>query len=120
MTVRSVVVLPAAFAPMSETTSPSSILSVISRNTGRLPYRTLTAVSSSMRPPQIRFHHARVPEHVARCSLRQLAAVVHRDGTIRQTTEKADPVIDDAQRGAVVPQIAQNSIQVPDLFLPKT
>ena len=109
--VRSVVDLPAALAPISDTTSPAPIESEMSRKTGRLPYCTLMFPSSSMLASEIGIDHRRVTENRRGRAFGDLAAVMHGDGAVGETAEEADLVVDDAECGAVPAQVAQHGIK---------
>src|SRR6185437_439398 len=75
--------------------------------------------SSSMAASEIRVDHRAVGQHFVGAAFGDLGAVVDDDRAIGELAEKSHAMIDDAQRGALLPQVAKHRVEISDLVVAK-
>src|ERR1700741_866622 len=73
-----------------------------------------------MAAPEIGLNHSAVRQDRGRRTFRNLAAVMHGDGTIGESAEEPNIVIDDAERRTVLAEVAQHLTEIGDLAVTKT
>src|SRR5205809_4797616 len=70
-----------------------------------------------MLPSEVGADDFRIPKDFRGRALGDLSAMMQADSAVRQSPEKAYLVIDDAQRGSVIAQVAQNRLEAAYLGL---
>src|SRR4029077_4855221 len=73
-----------------------------------------------MAAPEIGLYHGAVRQDRGRRTFRNLAAVMHGDGAIGESTEEPNIVIDDAERRTVLAEIAPHLTEIGDFAVTKT
>src|SRR5437762_8936063 len=108
-TPRSVVLLPAPFAPISATISPSPTSNETSRHAGTSPYaRSTFSTLSSKLAPEIGLDDARLRLHLARRALEQRLAVIEHQHALGDVHHEVHVVLDDEQGDAAPRDIYQS------------
>src|SRR3954462_8940902 len=105
---RMVVVLPAPFAPISATISPSPTVRLMPCSAWMRPYSSVTFSSSSSigRLPQVRGDDCLVVPHLVRRTFGDLPTELQHDDAIGHTHHQAHVVLDEQDRHAGVPDPA--------------
>src|SRR3954470_2936360 len=107
-TPRRVVLLPAPFAPMSATISPSPTSNETSRQAGTSPYaRSMPWTLSSKLASEIRLHHRRMRLHLSRRAFEERLAVIQHEHALGHVHHEVHVVLDDEQRGAALGDVGQ-------------
>src|SRR3954447_14212370 len=111
---RMVVVLPAPFAPISATISPSPTVRLMPCNAWIRPYSRVTFSSSSSigRHSQVRRDDRRVVPHLVRCALGDLPTELQHDDAVGHPHHQAHVVFDEQDRHAGVADPADQLQQI--------